>query len=112
MPEEVMNEVGQKMIKQSEFDSLQRLARDRCAVRDACGRRAFRLPRGLREGQRRLRHRRGYHEISEEDMIVMHPLPRVTEISMDFDDYLCAGLLPADGIRPVCENGFAGNGSR
>jgi len=28
----------------------------------------------------------GVMKAAKQDMIVMHPLPRVTEISMDFDD--------------------------
>jgi len=49
---------------------------------------------------------------AKRDMIVMHPLPRVTEISMDFDDDPPRSVFPSDGVWFVCENGIAGDGVR
>ncbi len=41
----------------------------------------------------------------------MHPLPRVGEISMDFDDDPRAAYFRADGIRAVRADGPAGDGA-
>jgi carbamoyl-phosphate synthase/aspartate carbamoyltransferase/dihydroorotase len=50
-------------------------------------------------------------EPAKKDMIVMHPLPRVTEISMDFDDDPRAAYFRQMEYGFICENGVAGDGS-
>ena len=47
---------------------------------------------------------------AKKEMIVMHPLPRVGEISAGLRRRSPRRLLPPDGIWPVCENGVAGDG--
>ena len=43
-------------------------------------------------------------------MIVMHPLPRVGEISIEVDSDPRGGLLPPDGIWFIRAYGSAGDG--
>ena len=82
-----MDEVAAKGIPQTEHTTLDKvLPKTDVLYVTRVQRERFEDPDRLREGQERLRrHPRG-HEGRQERMIVMHPLPRVTEISMDFDD--------------------------
>ena len=50
-------------------------------------------------------------EAAKDEMIVMHPFPRVGEISMEVDDDPARGLLPPNGIRAVRPHGAPGNGA-
>ena len=48
---------------------------------------------------------------AKERMIVMHPLPRVGEISHRIRRRSARRLFPPDGIRLIRENGVAGHGA-
>jgi aspartate carbamoyltransferase catalytic subunit len=87
MPKEVMEEVAQKGIRQDEFDSLEKVLPDTDVLY------VTRVQKERFEDPAEYEKVRGAYVIDPEimkaakqDMIVMHPLPRVTEISMDFDD--------------------------
>ena len=87
MPKEVMEEVAQKGIRQEEFDSLEKVLPDTDVLY------VTRVQKERFEDPAEYEKVRGAYVIDPEimkaakqDMIVMHPLPRVTEISMDFDD--------------------------
>ncbi|HQU37114.1 MAG TPA: aspartate carbamoyltransferase [Anaerolineales bacterium] len=87
MPQEVMDEVNEKGISQKEFSSLEkvlpetdvlyvtRVQKERFENADDYEKvkSAYVIDPAIMQG-------------AKQKMIVMHPLPRVTEISMDFDD--------------------------
>ncbi len=50
-------------------------------------------------------------KLAKDQMIVMHPLPRVGEIAMDCGRRSARGLLPPDGIRAVHPHGAPGDGA-
>lgn len=87
MPEEVMEEVAEKQIPQREFSSLESVLPETDVLYVT------------RVQKERFENQEDYDQVknafvvnpeimksAKRDMIVMHPLPRVTEISMDFDD--------------------------
>jgi aspartate carbamoyltransferase len=87
MPQEVMDEVKEKGIAQAEFDSLEKVLPETDVLYVT------------RVQKERFENVDDYEKVksayvidpaimkaAKRDMIVMHPLPRVTEISMDFDD--------------------------
>jgi len=87
MPREVMGEVGEKGIPQAEFDSLD----DVLPGTDVLY--VTRVQKERFEDAAEYEKVKGAYVIDPEimkaakqDMIVMHPLPRVGEISVDFDD--------------------------
>ena len=49
---------------------------------------------------------------AKDQMIVMHPLPRVGEIAHGSGPRPAGRLLPPDGVRPVHPHGAAGHGAR
>jgi aspartate carbamoyltransferase catalytic subunit len=87
MPKEVMDEVGQKSIPQAEFSSLERVLPETDVLY------VTRVQKERFEDPAEYEKVKGAYVIDPEimkaakdEMIVMHPLPRVGEISMDFDD--------------------------
>jgi aspartate carbamoyltransferase len=87
MPQQVMDEVGQKMIQQTEFSSLGEVLPETDVLY------VTRVQKERFEDPAEYEKVKGAYVIdaatmksAKKDMIVMHPLPRVTEISMDFDD--------------------------
>jgi aspartate carbamoyltransferase len=87
MPQEVMDEVGQKMIKQAEFDVLGKVLPETDVLY------VTRVQKERFEDPADYEKVKGAYVIdaatmksAKKDMIVMHPLPRITEISQDFDD--------------------------
>lgn len=87
MPREVMDEVGAKGIPQAEFDSLEKVLPDSDVLY------VTRVQKERFEDPAEYEKVKGAYVIDPEimkaakqEMIVMHPLPRVGEISIDFDD--------------------------
>ena len=87
MPREVMEEVGAKGIPQAEFDSLEKVLPETDVLY------VTRVQKERFENAADYEKVRGAYVIEPEimkaarqEMIVMHPLPRVGEISVDFDD--------------------------
>jgi aspartate carbamoyltransferase len=87
MPREVMNEVSEKGIPQAEFDSLE------SALPESDVLYVTRVQKERFEDPAEYEKVKGAYVIdpqvmkaAKQDMIVMHPLPRVGEISVDFDD--------------------------
>ena len=87
MPEEVIGEVGAKGIQQAQFSDL----KDVLAETDVLY--VTRVQKERFENPEDYEKVKGSYVIkpelmrkAKEEMIVMHPLPRVGEISMDFDD--------------------------
>ncbi len=87
MPKEVMEEVGEKGIPQAEFSSLEKILPDTDVLY------VTRVQKERFEDQAVYESVKGAFVIdpqimqpAKKDMIVMHPLPRVGEISVDFDD--------------------------
>ncbi len=87
MPKEVMNEVGEKGIPQAEFDSLEKVLPETDVLY------VTRVQKERFEDPAEYEKVKGAYVIDPEimkaakqEMIVMHPLPRVGEISVDFDD--------------------------
>lgn len=87
MPQEVMDEVAAKGIPQAEFSTLETVLPDTDVLY------VTRVQKERFEDPAVYEQVKGAYVIdgevmkaAKEDMIVMHPLPRVTEISMDFDD--------------------------
>ncbi len=87
MPKEVMDEVGAKGIPQAEFSTLEKVLPETDVLY------------ATRVQKERFENPADYEKVKEayvidpeimkaakKEMIVMHPLPRVNEISMDFDD--------------------------
>ena len=87
MPKEVMDEVAEKGIPQDEFDSLEKVLPETDVLY------VTRVQKERFEDSADYEKVRGAYVIdpaimkaAKKDMIVMHPLPRVGEISVDFDD--------------------------
>jgi aspartate carbamoyltransferase len=87
MPREVMDEVKEKGIPQAEFASLEKVLPETDVLYVT---RVQKERFGNADDYEKVK---GAYVIdpdimktAKQDMIVMHPLPRVTEISMDFDD--------------------------
>jgi len=87
MPKEVMDEVKEKGIPQAEFSSLEKVLPETDVLY------VTRVQKERFENEDEYEKVKGAYVIdpaimrsAKQDMIVMHPLPRVTEISMDFDD--------------------------
>ncbi len=87
MPREVMEEVGAKGIPQAEFDSLEKALPETDVLY------VTRVQKERFEDPADYEKVRGAYVIdpqimkaAKREMIVMHPLPRVGEISVDFDD--------------------------
>ena len=87
MPKEVMDEVSQKGISQAEFDSLEKVLLETDVLY------VTRVQKERFEDPADYEKVKGAYVIdpaimkaAKQDMIVMHPLPRVGEISVDFDD--------------------------
>src|SRR3989304_898731 len=76
MPKEVMDEVAGKGIPQAEFSSLEKVLPETDVLY------------GTRVQKDRFEDPADYEKVkaAKQDMIVMHPLPRVGEIGVDFDD--------------------------
>jgi aspartate carbamoyltransferase len=87
MPKEVMDEVAEKGISQKEFSSLEEVLPETDVLY------VTRVQKERFEDPADYEKVKGAYVIdpqimkaAKQEMIVMHPLPRVTEISMDFDD--------------------------
>ncbi len=87
MPKEVMDEVGAKGIAQNEFSSLEKVLPETDVLY------VTRVQKERFEDPAEYEKVKGAYVIdpaimqaAKKDMIVMHPLPRVGEISVDFDD--------------------------
>lgn len=87
MPREVMDEVAAKKIPQAEFNSLEKVLPDTDVLY------VTRVQKERFEDSADYDKVKGAYVIepgvmkaAKQKMIVMHPLPRVTEISMDFDE--------------------------
>ena len=87
MPRDVIEEVGQKCIPQAEFNALEQVLPDTDVLY------VTRVQKERFEDQAVYESVKGAFVIDPDvmkaarhDMIVMHPLPRVGEISVDFDD--------------------------
>ncbi len=87
MPKEVMNEVSEKGIPQAEYSSLSEILPDTDVLY------VTRVQKERFEDPAEYEKVKGAYVIDPEimkdakqEMIVMHPLPRVGEISVDFDD--------------------------
>jgi aspartate carbamoyltransferase len=87
MPREVMEEVSEKRIPQAEYDSLDKVLHETDVLY------VTRVQKERFEDQAVYESVKGAFVIDPEvmkaakkEMIVMHPLPRVGEISVDFDD--------------------------
>ena len=87
LPKEVMDEVGEKGIPQAEFDSLENVLPETDVLY------VTRVQKERFEDPAEYEKVKGAYVIDPEimkaakqEMIVMHPLPRVGEISVDFDD--------------------------
>ena len=87
MPKEVMDEVNEKGISQKEFSSLEQVLPETDVLY------VTRVQKERFENADDYEKVKGAYVIdpaimqaAKQKMIVMHPLPRVTEISMDFDD--------------------------
>lgn len=87
MPKDVMNEVGEKGILQAEFDSLE------SALPETDVLYVTRVQKERFEDPAEYEKVKGAYVIdpqimkaAKQEMIVMHPLPRVGEISVDFDE--------------------------
>ena len=87
MPKEVMNEAGERGIPQAEFDSLEKVLPETDVLY------VTRVQKERFEDPAEYEKVKGAYVIDPEvmkaakqEMIVMHPLPRVGEISVDFDE--------------------------
>jgi aspartate carbamoyltransferase len=87
MPREVMDEVGKKGIPQAEFNSLEKVLPETDVLY------VTRVQKERFEDPAEYEQVKGAYVIdpdvmkaAKQEMIVMHPLPRVGEISVDFDD--------------------------
>ena len=87
MPHEVMDEVAEKKVPQAEYSSLEDVLPDTDVLY------VTRVQKERFDDSAEYEKVKDAYVIDPEvmkpakqDMIVMHPLPRVTEISMDFDD--------------------------
>jgi len=87
MPQEVMDEVAKRNVPQAEYSSLEEVLPETDVLY------VTRVQKERFENPAEYEKVKGAYVIdpavmkpAKKDMIVMHPLPRVTEISMDFDD--------------------------
>jgi aspartate carbamoyltransferase len=87
MPREVMDEVAEKRVPQAEFDSLEEVLPETDVLY------VTRVQKERFEDPAEYEKVRGAYvidpeimKVAKQEMIVMHPLPRVGEISPDFDD--------------------------
>jgi aspartate carbamoyltransferase catalytic subunit len=87
MPKEVIDEVAEKGIPQNEFSTLDEVLPETDVLY------VTRVQKERFENTDEYEKVKGAYVIdpgvmktAKQDMIVMHPLPRITEISMDFDD--------------------------
>jgi carbamoyl-phosphate synthase/aspartate carbamoyltransferase/dihydroorotase len=87
MPKEVMDEVGEKGIAQAEFNTLETaLPETDVLYVTRVQKERFEDPADYEKVKSAYVIDPAIMQAAKQDMIVMHPLPRVTEISMDFDD--------------------------
>ncbi len=87
MPKEVMDEVGEKNIPQAEFDSLDNVLPETDVLYvTRVQKERFENPEDYEKVKGAYVIDPAVMQAAKQKMIVMHPLPRVTEISMDFDD--------------------------
>jgi aspartate carbamoyltransferase len=87
MPKPVMDEVGQKMIQQQEFSSLGEVLPETDVLYvTRVQKERFEDPAEYEKVKGAYVIDAGTMKAAKKDMIVMHPLPRVTEISQDFDE--------------------------
>ncbi|NTU56400.1 MAG: aspartate carbamoyltransferase [Anaerolineales bacterium] len=87
MPKEVMDEVGAKGIPQAEFSTLEKvLPKTDVLYVTRVQKERFEDPADYEKVKSAYVIDPVIMQAAKQDMIVMHPLPRVTEISMDFDD--------------------------
>jgi aspartate carbamoyltransferase len=87
MPREVMEEVGARKVPQTEHESLAKaLPNTDVLYVTRVQKERFEDPAAYENVKGVYVIDPGVMKAAKQDMIVMHPLPRVTEISMDFDD--------------------------
>lgn len=87
MPQEVMDEVAEKGIPQAEFDSLETVLPETDVLYvTRVQKERFDDPQQYEQVKSAFVIDANVMQAAKQEMIVMHPLPRVTEISMDFDD--------------------------
>ncbi len=87
MPKEVMDEVGATGIPQAEFDSLEKaLPETDVLYVTRVQKERFEDPAEYEKVKGAYVIDPGIMKAAKQEMIVMHPLPRVGEISVDFDD--------------------------
>jgi aspartate carbamoyltransferase len=87
MPKEVMDEVAAKGIPQAEFDSLEKVLPETDVLYvTRVQKERFENPADYEKVKGAYVIDPGVMKVAKQKMIVMHPLPRVVEISMDFDD--------------------------
>src|SRR5688572_20881572 len=87
MPKEVMDEVGAKNIPQAEFNSLDKVLADTDVLYvTRVQKERFEDPADYENVKDAYVIDPAIMKSAKKDMIVMHPLPRVGEISPDFDD--------------------------
>ena len=87
MPKEVMDEVGEKGIPQAEFSKLEDVLPETDVLYvTRVQKERFEDPADYEMVKNSFVVDTEIMKTAKKDMIVMHPLPRVTEISMDFDD--------------------------
>jgi aspartate carbamoyltransferase len=87
MPKEVMDEVGAKGIPQAEFSTLEKVLPETDVLYvTRVQKERFEDPADYEKVKSAYVIDPVIMQAAKQAMIVMHPLPRVTEISMDFDD--------------------------
>jgi aspartate carbamoyltransferase len=87
MPREVMDEVGEKGIPQAEFSSLTEVLPETDVLYvTRVQKERFEDPTEYEKVKGAYVIDPGIMKAAKQEMIVMHPLPRVGEISVDFDD--------------------------
>jgi len=87
MPREVMDEVGEKGIPQAEFNSLEKVLPETDVLYvTRVQKERFEDPADYEKVKGAYVIDPGIMKAAKDEMIVMHPLPRVGEISVDFDD--------------------------
>ncbi len=87
MPKEVMNEVSEKGIAQAEFSSLTEVLPETDVLYvTRVQKERFEDPADYEKVKGAYVIDPGIMKAAKQEMIVMHPLPRVGEISVDFDD--------------------------
>jgi aspartate carbamoyltransferase catalytic subunit len=87
MPREVMNEVAEKGIPQAEYNALSEILPDTDVLYvTRVQKERFEVPAEYEEVKGAYVIDPEIMKAARQEMIVMHPLPRVGEISVDFDD--------------------------